>query len=88
MFVAALSMAGTPAESPEHLESDYPSAIRIFHGPSPESANPSSGYFPPAGALCALYVEKARKKRHGQKAKRCKKMPKGKKQNLETSRDI
>ena len=22
-------------------------------------ANPSSGYFPPAGALCALYVEKA-----------------------------
>ena len=22
-------------------------------------ANPQSGYFPPAGALCALYVEKS-----------------------------
>ena len=63
MFVAALSMAGTPAESPEPLESDYPSAIRIFHGhsdsrPEPRVRQPQQRLLPAGGGpLCALRGE-------------------------------
>ncbi|CAJ1390330.1 unnamed protein product [Effrenium voratum] len=44
------------------LLGDSPSVLRasaMFVAALSMSANPSSGYFPPAGALCALYVEKA-----------------------------
>ena len=41
---------------------DNPSVLRasaVFVAALSMSANPSSGFFPPAGALCALHVEKA-----------------------------